>query len=408
MMKTDVVVIGGGPAGLFSAAIAAKNGNKVVLIEKNEILARKLRITGKGRCNVTNSADISEFIEKVCSNPSFMYSAFYSFTNQDTISFFENAGVPLKEERGGRIFPVSDRAKDIAQALIDYATNNGVVVLKDVVTKIIANDNIICGVETKSLKKIECSRVIIATGGVSYPLTGSTGDGYKFAKKLGHSIIEPYPSLIPLVVKEDYVKELQGLSLKNIAIKINKGTKCVYEDFGEMIFTHYGLSGPVILSASSNLKNIEESNYKISIDLKPALTFEQLDKRLQRDFEKFINKNFSNALNDLLPSKMIDTIISLSDIDPYTKVHQISKRQRLNLCFLLKNLSFTITGVRPIEEAIITRGGINTKEINSSTMESKIVSGLFFCGEVIDVDAYTGGFNLQIAFSTAYLAGSNV
>lgn len=408
MMKTDVVVIGGGPAGLFSAAIAAKNGNKVVLIEKNEILARKLRITGKGRCNVTNSADISEFIEKVCSNPSFMYSAFYSFTNQDTISFFENAGVPLKEERGGRVFPVSDRAKDIAQALIDYATNNGVVILKDIVTKIIANDNIICGVETKSLKKIECSRVIIATGGVSYPLTGSTGDGYRLAKKLGHTIIEPYPALIPLVVKEDLVKELQGLSLKNIAIKINKGTKCVYEDFGEMIFTHYGLSGPVILSASSNLKNIEESNYKISIDLKPALTFEQLDKRLQRDFEKYINKNFSNALNDLLPSKMIDTIICLSNIDPYTKVHQISKEQRHNLCFLLKNLSFTITGVRPIEEAIITRGGINTKEINSSTMESKIVSGLFFCGEVIDVDAYTGGFNLQIAFSTAYLAGNNV
>ncbi len=407
-MKTDVVVIGGGPAGLFSAAIAAKGGRKVVLIEKNEILARKLRITGKGRCNVTNSADISDFIEMVCSNPSFMYSAFYSFTNQDTIDFFESKGVPLKEERGGRIFPVSDRAKDIAQALIDYAKNNGVVIMRDIVTKVISKDNVVCGVETKSTKKIECNKVIVATGGVSYPLTGSTGDGYKFAKKLGHTIIEPYPSLIPLIVGEKYVEELQGLSLKNIAVKIYKGTKCVYEDFGEMIFTHYGLSGPVILSASSNLKNIEDSNYKISIDLKPALTFEQLDKRLQRDFEKYINKNFSNALNDLLPSKIIDTIIRLSNIDPFTKVHQINKQQRIDLCTLLKNFSFSITGVRPIEEAIITRGGINTKEINSSTMESKIVKGLFFCGEVIDVDAYTGGFNLQIAFSTAYLAGSNV
>jgi len=407
-MKTDVVVIGGGPAGLFSAAIAAKKGKKVILIDKNEVLARKLRITGKGRCNVTNSADISDFIEMVCSNPTFMYSAFYSFTNQDTIDFFENAGVPLKEERGGRIFPVSDRAKDIAQALIDYAKNNGVVILTDTVTKVIAKDNVICAVETKNARKIECSDVILATGGASYPLTGSTGDGYKFAEKLGHSIIKPYPSLIPLVVAEEYVKDLQGLSLKNVSVKVYKGTKCVYEDFGEMIFTHYGLSGPVILSASSNLKNIEESNYKISIDLKPALTFEQLDKRLQRDFEKYINKNFSNSLNDLLPTKMIDTIIKLSNIDPFIKVHQISKQQRLNLCALLKGLCFTITGVRPIEEAIITRGGINTKEINSSTMESKIIKGLYFCGEVIDVDAYTGGFNLQIAFSTAYLAGNNV
>lgn len=407
-MKTDVVVIGGGPAGLFSAAIAAKNGNKVILIDKNEVLARKLRITGKGRCNVTNSADISDFISMVCSNPNFMYSAFYSFTNQDLINFFENAGVPLKEERGGRVFPASDSAKDIANALIKNAKNNGVVLIKDCVTKIIVEDNIIRGVLTKTSKKIECNKIIIATGGASYPLTGSTGDGYRFAEILGHKIIPPYPSLIPLVVQEDYVKDLQGLSLKNIAIKINKDKKCVYEDFGEMIFTHYGLSGPVILSASSNLKNIENSNYKISIDLKPALTFEQLDKRIQRDFEKNINKNFSNSLDDLLPSKLIDTIIKLSGIDPYMKVHQISKQQRFELCNLLKNLTFTITGVRPVEEAIITRGGVCTKEINPSTMESKIINGLHFCGEVIDVDAYTGGFNLQIAFSTAYLAGMNV
>lgn len=407
-MKTDVVVIGGGPAGLFSAAIAAKNGNKVILIDKNEVLARKLRITGKGRCNVTNSADISDFIGMVCSNPNFMYSAFYSFTNEDLINFFENAGVPLKEERGGRIFPVSDSAKDIANALIKYAKDNGVVFIKDAVTKVMQENNSICGVLTKTAKKIDCSRVIVATGGASYPLTGSTGDGYKFAKELGHTIITPYPSLIPLVIQEDSVKDLQGLSLKNVAVKVTKGTKCVYEDFGEMIFTHYGLSGPVILSASSNLKNIENSGYRISIDLKPALTFEQLDKRIQRDFEKNINKNFSNSLDELLPSKMIDTIIKLSGIDPYIKVHQINKQQRTELCNLLKNFTLTVTGVRPIEEAIITRGGISTKEINPSTMESKIVEGLFFCGEVIDVDAYTGGFNLQIAFSTAYLAGLNV
>ena len=407
-MKTDVVVIGGGPAGLFSAAIAAKNGNKVILIDKNDVLARKLRITGKGRCNVTNSADISDFIGMVCSNPHFMYSAFYSFTNQDLIDFFEKSGVPLKEERGGRIFPVSDSAKDIANALIRYAKDNGVVIIKDCVINVIQENNNVTAVQTKTGKKIDCSRVIVATGGASYPLTGSNGDGYKFARNLGHTVVEPYPSLIPLLVKEEYVGDLQGLSLKNIAIKVFKEKKCVYEDFGEMIFTHYGLSGPVILSASSNLKNIESSNYKISIDLKPALTFEQLDKRIQRDFEKNINKNFSNSLDDLLPSKLIDTVIKLSGIDPYIKVHQINKQQRMVLCDLLKNLTFTITGVRPIEEAIITRGGVNTKEINPSTMESKIINGLFFCGEVIDVDAYTGGFNLQIAFSTAYLAGTNV
>ncbi len=407
-MITDVVVIGGGPAGLFSAGIAAGNGKKVILIDKNDVLARKLRITGKGRCNVTNSADISDFIGMVCSNPNFMYSAFYSFTNDDLIKFIEQRGVALKEERGGRIFPASDSAKDIANVFIKFAQDNGVVIIKDCVTRVIQENGCICGVVTKTGKKIECSRVVIATGGASYPLTGSTGDGYEFARDLGHTVVSPYPSLIPLTVKEDYVKALQGLSLKNVSVKIYKDSKCVYEDFGEMIFTHYGLSGPVILSASSNLTKIEESNYKISIDLKPALSAEQLDKRLQRDFEKNINKNFSNSLGELLPNKLIDIIIELSGIDPYIKVHQISKKQRNDLCELLKNLTFTITGVRPIEEAIITRGGINTKEINPSTMESKIISGLFFCGEVIDVDAYTGGFNLQIAFSTAYLAGNNV
>lgn len=407
-MKTDVLVIGGGPAGLMCAATAAKRGKKVILIDKNNILARKLRITGKGRCNITNSADISEFIGMVCSNPNFMYSAFYTFTNQDVIDFFEEMKVPLKEERGGRIFPVSDSAKDVAEALVEYAKKCGVILKKDEVTKIVHADGAVVGVNTKNSGKIECSSIVVATGGVSYPLTGSTGDGYVFASDAGHKIVKPEPSLIPLVVSEKHVTDLQGLSLKNIAIKVKNGSKCVYEDFGEMLFTHFGLSGPVILSASSNLKKIGEIKYKLYIDLKPALDETQLDKRIQRDFEKYINKNFSNSLDDLLPQKLIPVIIKLSGIDPFLKVHQISREQRLTLCHLIKNMEFTITGVRPIEEAIITRGGVSVKEINPSTMESKLVEGLFFAGEVIDVDAYTGGFNLQIAFSTGYLAGLNV
>lgn len=407
-MKTDVVVIGGGPAGLMAAATAAKRGKKVTLIDKNSLLARKLRITGKGRCNITNSADISDFIGMICSNPNFMYSAFYTFTNEDVISFFENHGVPVKEERGGRIFPKSDSARDVAEALVKYAKDCGVEVKKDEVTDLLRCNGTVTGVKTKSYGQIECKSVIIATGGASYPLTGSTGDGYRFASGAGHEIVEPRPSLIPLVVSEDYVSELQGLSLKNVSITVYDKAKCVYKDFGEMIFTHYGLSGPIILSASSNLKSIGKIEYKIYIDLKPALDEERLDKRLQRDFEKYINKNFSNALNDLLPQKMIPVIVKLSGINPYIKVHQISRTQRKNLCHILKNLEFTVTGVRPIEEAIITRGGVSVREINPSTMESKLVRGLYFAGEVIDVDAYTGGFNLQIAFSTGYLAGINV
>ena len=407
-MKTDVVVVGGGPAGLMCAATAAKRGNKVILIDKNNLLARKLRITGKGRCNVTNSADISDFIGMVCSNPTFMYSAFYTYTNENVMEFFEGMGVPLKIERGGRVFPKSDSAKDVAEALIKYAKDNGVVCKQDEVTNIICQDSCVHSVNTKKGEKIECSKIVIATGGVSYPLTGSTGDGYKFAQEYGHLIVEPKASLVPLVVAEDCVKELQGLSLKNVAVKIYNGKKCVYDDFGEMLFTHFGLSGPVILSASSNISDYEKNNYKIDIDLKPALDEEQLDKRLQRDFEKYINKNFSNALDDLLPKKLIPFIINLSGIDPYIKVHQINKEQRKKLVQLIKGLEFTIVGTRPVDEAIITRGGVSVKGINPSTMESKIISGLFFAGEVIDVDAYTGGYNLQIAFSTGYLAGMNV
>ena len=408
MMKTDVTVIGGGPAGLLASAVAAQNNKKVVLLDKNDILGRKLRITGKGRCNITNSADISDFIGMVCTNSSFLYSAFYSFTNDDLISLFKSLGVDVKEERGGRIFPKSDSAKEVADALAKYAKDNGVIVKKDTVKSVKKNAEGCFEISAGHNGKIESDKLIIATGGVSYPLTGSTGDGYKFAESFGHTVISPKPSLIPLTVSEGYISDLQGLSLKNISINIEKDSKSVYKDFGEMLFTHYGLSGPVILSASSNLKDIEKNNYTVHIDLKPALDINQLDKRVQRDFEKNTNKNFSNSLDELLPKKLIPVIIKLSGIDPYTKVNQISRAQRIKLCSLIKDLSFAVNGTRPVSEAIITRGGVCVKEVNPSTMQSKLVDGLYFAGEVLDVDAYTGGYNLQIAFSTGYLAGMNV
>lgn len=404
-MVCDIFVIGGGPAGLICAATAAGRGKKVILADKNDVLARKLRITGKGRCNVTNDADISDFIDMVCSNPHFMYSAFYTFTNRDVINLFESLGVPLKVERGGRVFPVSDSAKDIADALIKYAKANGVVFLTDTVSEIITDTKKVCGVKTRRNGNIAAASVVVATGGMSYPLTGSTGDGYVFAKDLGHKIVDPLPSLVPLVTAEDYASTLQGLSLKNVGIKIFSDKKLIYSDFGEMMFTHFGVTGPVILSASSNISFAENKHITLSIDLKPALSYEQLDKRLLRDFEKYINKDFSNALGDLLPQKIIDTIINLSGIDPHLKVNQINRQNRLKLCDTIKDFKLTVKGTRPISEAVVTRGGVDVKEINPSTMESKIVNNLYFAGEVMDVDAYTGGYNLQIAFSTGYLAG---
>ena len=404
-MENNVIVIGGGPAGLVASAYCKGN---VTLFDKNKVLGRKLRITGKGRCNITNSCDISEFISAVRTNPNFLYSAFYSFTNNDIISLLNSLGVETKEERGGRVFPKSDLARDVAEALIKYARQKGVKFVNKKISGINTSDGCVTGVVDSEGNVYSANKVIIATGGVSYPLTGSTGDGYNIAKRLGHTVVPPKPSLVPLTVKEKFVSDLEGLSLRNIEINVfGDSKKPVYTDFGEMVFTKDGVSGPVILSASANLKEVGKKEYKLFIDLKPALDEAQLDKRVLRDFEEFKNKNFSNALDKLLPKKLIPVIINLSGINPFVKVNEITKEQRLMLVNLIKKFPFTINGTGPIEEAIITSGGINVKEINPSTMESKLVKGLYFAGEVIDVDAYTGGFNLQIAYSTGYLAGIN-
>ena len=406
-MKDKIVVVGGGAAGLIAAATAAKNGKNVVLLEGNKILGKKLRITGKGRCNITNNCDMQDFIDNVPTNSSFLYSAFYTFTNEDVIRLFNLLGVKTKVERSGRVFPASDSAHDVADALAKHAKDSGVEICCGVKVKIITA---VKGggfkIYTTKNNEIEADKVILACGGVSYPVTGSDGSGFKIVSELGHTVTKLKPSLVPLVTKEKWPKEIAGLSLKNIKITVkNQDNLKIYEDFGEMLFTHFGVSGPVILSASSHIRNFENKNYILSIDLKPALDHNVLDKRIQRDFAKFINKDFKNALYLLLPKKLIDIIISLSQIQPHKKVHQITKQERQKLVNILKSLTLTIIGTRPIEEAIITSGGVSVNEINSSTMESKIIKDLYFAGEMIDVDAYTGGFNLQIAFSTGYLSG---
>ena len=398
-----VIIIGGGPSGMMAAYEAAKSGAKVALFEKNDRLGKKLAITGKGRCNLTNACEVEELIQNVPQNASFLYSAFYTFTNDDTRSFFETLGVPLKVERGGRVFPVSDKADDIVYALNNAIREAGVKVVHTAVKEVLVRDGVAIGVETADGKKYAADRVVVATGGMSYPQTGSTGDGYRFAKDAGHTVTEIRPSLVPLVTKEHY--DLTGLSLKNTAIKVYQGKKCIYEDFGEMLFTHYGVSGPMILSASAHLR--EEGEYQLSIDLKPALSEKELDARILRDFEKVSRKHFSHALDDLLPRKMIPVIIERSGIDPQKEVNSVTKEERARLRSLLKDFALTVTGKRPIAEAIITSGGVNVKEIDPGTMESKLCKGLYFAGEVIDCDAYTGGFNLQIAFSTGYIAGKN-
>ncbi len=405
----DVVVIGGGAAGMMAAATAAKRGKNVLLIEKNRILGKKMLITGKGRCNITNACDdVEELINNVTKNSSFLYSSFYTFTNQDTISFFNGIGVATKVERGNRVFPVSDKSTEVVDAFVRHIKKCGVKIVTDKVLALDMYEDKICGVVTEKHGKIKAQSVVVATGGMSYQATGSTGDGYRFANDTGHTVTEIIPSLVPVEIEEKWAYEIMGLSLKNIEITVlNDKNKKVYNDFGELMFAHFGLTGPVILSASAHMRPMESGKYRIVLDLKPALEHKTLDARIVRDFQKYANKDFVNSLGDLLPSGLIDIIIELSGIDPHKKVNSITKEERQRLVQTIKGIEFNVTGFCPIEQAIITSGGVSVKEIDPSTMESKKVKGLFFAGEVIDVDAYTGGFNLQIAFSTGVLAGSN-
>ena len=407
MKDRTVAVIGGGAAGLMACGRAAEQGGRIILIEKNSLLAKKVRITGKGRCNITNSADMEDFIRNVPTNGKFLYSAFYAFTNQDMIALLEAQGVPVKTERGGRVFPVSDSAKDVAEALKRYALKKNVCLMHAQAQEVLIKNGAVSGVYTDK-GFVDCDSVILAAGGRSYPRTGSTGDGYRMAEKAGHTIITPRPSLIPIVTKEKWVSELMGLSLKNVELTVyNEKGKKIYSDFGEMLFTHFGISGPIVLSASAHLREPEKKQYKITVDLKPALTSDQLDKRILRDFSAFSRKHLQNALDELLPKALIPVIIELSGIDSHREVNSITREERYKLCGLLKALPLHVAGFRPIDEAIITSGGVKVGEIDPSTMASKLIGGLYFAGEVIDVDAYTGGFNLQIAFSTGWLAGDN-
>ncbi len=410
-MAEKVIVIGAGAAGLMASGVAAENGKEVILIEKNDKPARKVMITGKGRCNVTNNCNlINDLIANVPTNGRFLYSAFSRFMPSDTIDFFEDMGVALKVERGDRVFPESDKASDIVDALNKFSQDADAKRIKGTVKELIIEDGAVKGVLLENGEELFADKVIIATGGASYPLTGSTGDGYRFALQAGHTVTEIKPSLVPLVCHEGFCMDLQGLSLKNVEISVfdTESYKEIYRDFGEMLFTHFGVSGPLILSASSHMKDMKERKYEIHIDLKPALTYEQLDKRIQRDFLENSNKNFINALDALLPKKLVPVIVRLSGIKPSMKVNQITKEMRAKLVNILKDMKVTVLKFRPIEEAIITSGGVSTKEIDPKTMESKLCKGLYFAGEVIDVDAYTGGFNLQIAFSTGRLAGESV
>lgn len=400
---TDTIIVGGGAAGCFAAVQAARLGKTVTLFEKNEKLGRKLRITGKGRCNVTNDSPAEEHMKNIPVNPRFLYSAFSMFSAEDTKTFFEELGVPLKTERGNRVFPVSDKADDIADALAREMKNLGVKVVKSRVSGLIIEDGLCCGVVSGG-KEYRSGSVLIACGGKSYPNTGSTGDGYTLAEKAGHTVTELKPSLVPLESPDKYCAEMMGLSLRNVTLTLFDGNKPIYSEMGEMLFTHFGISGPLVLSASSHIRTMEKGRYTAKIDLKPALSPEQLDARIQRDFAENLNRDFINGIRKLLPAKLIPVAVRLSGIPAEQKVNGITKEQRRKFGELIKAFPVRISGFRPIDEAIITSGGISVKEISPKTMESKLVPGLFFAGEVIDVDAYTGGFNLQIAFSTAYAA----
>ena len=421
--RLKVCVVGAGAAGMMSAIRASELGADVTLFEKNKsqkiietesffdnaYLGKKLLITGKGRCNVTNDCTLDEFMKNVPTGSKFMYAAFNSFTSRDVMDFFENAGTPLKVERGNRVFPVSDKSLDILKSLKKRLVENNVRIVNKKVCDIVQEDGVFKAVALEDDKQVFFDRCIIATGGKSYPQTGSDGDGYEFAQKCGHTVKDLKPSLVPIVAHDKACRDMMGLSLKNVCVSVldNNKNKVIFKETGEMLFTHFGMSGPLILSASSHIRNFEKGRYTVSIDLKPALDEKTLDNRLLIDFNKYINKNMDNALSDLLPSKMIIPFLNKCGIKKEQKPNSITKEERRVMLETLKAFKIEIDGFRPIDEAIITSGGINTKEINPSTMESKIVSGLYFAGEIIDVDAYTGGFNLQIAFSTGYLAGTN-
>lgn len=413
-----VIVIGGGPAGMMAAITASKSGNQVTLLEKNKSLGKKLLITGKGRCNITSSLPINDFISNTPGNGRFLYSAFQNYSNEDIITMMEENGLDVKEERGNRIFPITDKAEDVLKVFTKELKKASVNIIYEAnVTKILIDNNAVIGVEINSKEKLYAEKIVLATGGKSYPLTGSNGTGYKLAQNVGHTIEKIQGSIVPLEADRRICQMMQGLSLRNVKIQIKDiaNNKKIYEDFGEMLFTHFGVSGPTILSSSAHIlryKNIDElldsDSIKLYIDLKPALDENVLDQRILRDFEEYKNKNFKNSLDKLLPQKMIDTVIELSNINPDKKVNEITKEERQRLVKIIKGLEVTIKALRPVEEAIITAGGISIKEINPKTMESKIINGLYFAGEIIDVDAYTGGFNLQIAYSTGYTAGINI
>lgn len=406
-MKENICIIGAGPAGIIAAGMAASRGKNVTLIERNDRIGKKLFITGKGRCNITNSAPIEDFFDNIIRNKNFLYSSFYSFNNEDIIRLLEKYGLKIKVERGNRVFPDSNKSSDVIKTLEKFLLDNKVNIMLN--TKV---NNIEFNEEKFDIilkdKVLKFDKVLIATGGKSYPLTGSTGDGYIFAKKMKHNITDINPSLIPIEVKENWIKELQGLSLKNVEISAFAKRKLVYKEFGEMVFTHYGISGPIILSMSNYLHKYINDGINMFIDFKPALSYEKLDERILRDFEKYNNKQFKNSLNDLLPQKIIPIIINLSGIESDKIINQITKEERIQLLESIKRFPMTFKSFRPIEEAIVTSGGIDVKEINPSTMESKIQAGLYFAGELLDVHGLTGGYNLQIAYSTGYLAGNNI
>ncbi len=406
-METDVIIIGGGAAGAMAGVLCSQRGRKTIIFEPNGKIGKKLLITGKGRCNVTNNCTPDELLKNIPRNPRFLYSAFSRFSSADTMELFEGFGVPLKTERGNRVFPVSDKAADIVSALDRNLKKNGVRIIKEKVTDIIVVDGVCKGVEAGG-KQYFSQSVLLATGGKSYPLTGSDGSGYALAEKAGHTVTPLEPSLVPIVCSEKYCADMMGLSLRNVTLSLYDGKKKIYSELGEMLFTHFGVSGPLVLSASSHISKMESGRYKILIDLKPGLSLKQLDARIQRDFSENINRIFGNSLSKLLPAKLVPTAVKLSGIPGETKVNQITREERLAFAQLLKEFPLTVKGFRPIEEAIITSGGINIKEINPKTMESKLVQNLYFAGEIIDTDGYTGGFNLQIAFSTAFCAAENL